>query len=51
MQHLLYEPTAGGECNVCGMGLNLLHLNFFEIIMLYLMLISSNENYTKSRQK
>ncbi len=22
MEHLLYEPTVGGECNVCGMVLN-----------------------------
>ncbi len=21
MEHLLCEPTAGGECNVCGMGI------------------------------
>ena len=23
MEHLLCEPTAGGECNVCGMELRL----------------------------
>lgn len=32
MEHLLYEPTIGGECNVCGMRLLLkVHLLIFAV--------------------